>query len=166
MSVMCLYIYICTYLFIFIYVRIDINIYRQVGWYVYLRSSWMMVGWHGFLCGLAAWPTHQVLCLVCLQDDHSTDTKVPRKKNGEVHKSTSSLQGFHMGNPLWHLHFFPKRIGISFWWCAFCQELKEVLQKSLVRGASKVRMDGWMENYTVPQNEKAHTDPHIFPMHV
>ena len=142
MSVMCLYIYICTYLFIFIYVHIDINTYRQVGWYVYLRSSWMMVGLHGFLCGLASWPNHLVLCLVCLQDDHSTDTKVPRKKwwSPQIY---IFITRFPHGKSSLAPPFLSKKNWSSFWWCAFCQELKEVLQKSLVRGASKVWMDGW-----------------------
>lgn len=69
------------------------------------------------------------------------------KKRSEVHKSTSSLQGFHIGNPIVCQILFGTSISFpknrsSLWWCAFCQELKEVLQKSLVRGASKVWMDG------------------------
>ena len=94
-----------------------------------------------------------------------------REKNGEVHKSTSSLQGFHMGNPLWHIHFFPKDLEFFVMMC---------LLPGAKRSASKKLgpwcqqgPDGWMENYQVfvcPEvryhKTKRHTPPHIFPVHV
>ena len=74
-----LYIYVHKwkkYIYLFI-IYLFINIYRQVGWYVYLQTSWIMyiykqVGW---------WQDGMVYCVdlqldqltrvcACLHDDH------------------------------------------------------------------------------------------------